>query len=331
MDLSDTNEINIDDDIKNNLSDNDAKNDNQPKKRGRPRKNLIDKTNKSLDKKKVAVDMSKQRELILHLPSIGLNSKKTSNEPNNNINDVKDTILVISDVNTEKVDSDESSKDFSQEIMVRDKIIKKLRDELAALKSMISEHNIIGSKDMKTYPLDLKLVSIENGKNVLIDKTDICCWWCTCEFDTVPCIIPERYNRDVFYVFGCFCTFNCAAAYNSNIGDYKVRERYSLLKKLYSIIHNSEDEINLSPQKEVLQKYGGKLTINEYRKNAKIFGKEYKILMPPFVPINPYIEERYREKVNTNTNAKASINRYDGKNSMATQDKNIFNSLGMKS
>jgi hypothetical protein len=269
----------------------------QPKKRGRPRKNLLDKINKQNDKKKNPIDLSKQRELILHLPLIALNSKKQEIDINTNITDTETLLIVSEKYNSNGNESSDSSQDHDEEIKIRDKLIKKLKEELSAYKSMISDYGMSAAKDIKTYPVNLNLIDTMNGKTIIVEKTNIPCFWCTCEFNTLPCFIPERYDRGIFYVVGCFCSFNCAAAHNMDLRDYKVRDRYSLLKKLYSIIFGVEDEIGIAADKEVLQKYGGKLTIEEYRKNSKMCSKEYKLLMPPFIPIIAHIEERTKDKI----------------------------------
>ena len=60
-------------------------------------------------------------------------------------------------------------------------------------------------------------------------------------------------------------------------------------------------DINISGPKELLEKYGGPMTINEYRKNSKILGREYHKLMPPFLPINVGFEETTNSKTNAKT------------------------------
>jgi len=320
---------NITDDVDNNMFEKtDHVSEQQPKKRGRPRKNLIDKSGRSIDKKKITVDLNKQKELILHLPYITMNSKKqpSESEAANTITAKeieikdKDTLLVISD--GDEKSSDESD-DLREEIKSRDKIIKKLRDELNSYKSMMSDHCVTASKEVKTYPMNIRLVESVNNKPVIVEKTNIACWWCTYEFDTMPCFIPERYDRDVFYIFGCFCSFNCAAAYNDDLSDYKKRDRYSLLKKLYQMLYGVDEDITLADDRKVLQKYGGTVSIEEYRRNSITNKKEYKILMPPFVPIIPYIEERTKDKV-----TKTTVKYEASKQAIIVQDKNIFNSLG---
>ena len=106
-----------------------------------------------------------------------------------------------------------------------------------------------------------------NGKQTIKNNTNLRCWWCTYQFKTSPCFIPIKYYNNKFHVFGCFCSYNCAAAYSLNLNDYKAAERHSLLKKLYSKVSGEPCEnIKISPPKETLKDYGGTLTINQFRK-----------------------------------------------------------------
>ena len=56
-------------------------------------------------------------------------------------------------------------------------------------------------------------------------------------------------------------------------------------------------EINISGPKELLEKYGGPMSIIEFRKNSKILGREYHKLMPPFLPITIGFEETTNSKI----------------------------------
>jgi hypothetical protein len=58
-------------------------------------------------------------------------------------------------------------------------------------------------------------------------------------------------------------------------------------------------EINIAGPKELLEKYGGPMSIDQYRKNSKILGREYHKLMPPFIPINISFEETTNYKSDT--------------------------------
>ena len=54
------------------------------------------------------------------------------------------------------------------------------------------------------------------------------------------------------------------------MNDYKINDRYSLIKKIYEELHSNDSgklkELKLAPPKEILKKYGGSIDIEEYRK-----------------------------------------------------------------
>lgn len=297
------------------------------KKRGRPRKNFLE-FSKNTDKKKIQTDLSQQREIILHLP-IGMKqntnnnekTKKSTSDSDKNKFTAKDseeefpksTVLTISDNITNSDEEDVDSKDMHdliEQLKNKERVIKKLKEELSIYKSNISENNTTAIRENKYFPINVNLIDNNTGKTLISEKTNLACWWCTYNFDSPPCFIPERYDNEKYYVFGCFCTFNCAVSYNLNMGDYKIYDRYSLIKKLYHYIHASDDEILIAPSREVLEKFGGPLTITEFRKNFKHCNKEYKLLMPPMIPIVPFVEEKNRERSVINKN---DTNRYDKK------------------
>ena len=180
-------------------------------------------------------------------------------------------------------------------------IIKKLKDENEELRKYLMEITPMYFTEIKFYPTDLKLFDKQN--NQLIPKnTTVSCWWCTFQFDTLPCFIPDKLVGETFYVFGCFCSFNCAGAYNLNLND-KIWERYALLKLLYYKINSDkiasikDIEINPAGPRELLEKFGGIMKIADYRKNSKIMGREYHKLLPPFIPLNFGFEETTNNKI----------------------------------
>jgi len=124
-------------------------------------------------------------------------------------------------------------------------------------------------------------------------STNIYCMWCCHPFDGPPCALPVRYVDEKFYVWGCFCSFNCAAAYNFK--EYKVSEvweRYSLLNLMYKKIFDKPFiKIKPAPPREVLSIFGGYLNIDDYRKNMIMNDRDYKIIKPPIISIVPKVEE----------------------------------------
>jgi len=130
-------------------------------------------------------------------------------------------------------------------------------------------------------------------------NTSISCWWCCHSFDNMPLGLPQKRLSRKFLVTGCFCSFNCALAYNINLADFKVSERTSLLKYLFRAFYPLEDDnFSPAPSRVVLQKFGGNTTIGEYRFNFEVPSKEVRVLMPPIISMPPQIEEIQLKKQN---------------------------------
>ena len=228
------------------------------------------------------------------------------------INDIVDK-QYQSNTETDNNESENEPKYNDNYIKQLGMIIKKIKEENDELKKYLTDITPMYFTEVKVYPIDLKL--FDTNLNQLIPvKTHICCWWCTYNFDWLPTYLPEKYSDNKFYVSGCYCSFNCAGAYNLNLSDGKIWERYSLLKLLYFMINKdkiisiNDIDINISGPKELLEKYGGPMNIEEYRKNSKILGREYHKLMPPFLPNNYGFEEITNSKINKNINLNSIIN-----------------------
>lgn len=134
-----------------------------------------------------------------------------------------------------------------------------------------------------------------------------CCWWCCHTFDAVPTGLPERYFENDFYMHGHFCSFNCAHAYNINTNDLKIWERYALLNLFRKKIGMATDKrIMPAPPRQILKMFGGEMTIEQFRENNINLNKEYRHLLPPFIPINGVIEEVNKNvhKIHTSSNLK---------------------------
>lgn len=273
------------------------------KKRGRPKKThqLIYTTPKIKLQSSNDSDLEEE-EIILHLP-ISKSELNTINSSTYSINDIVDK-QVEEGIDEDEEDCIETSVNEGYVKQLR-LIIKKLKDENDELKKYLTDITPMYFTEVKLYPVNLKLFDIKNG-SFIPTKTNICCWWCTYNFDWLPTYLPEKYSDGKFYVRGCFCTFNCKAAYNLNLGDEKVWSRYSLIKMMYYLINKdkiksmNDIEINIAGPKELLEKYGGPMTIEEYRKNSKILGREYHEKMPPFLPLSYAFEEITNSKTNKN-------------------------------
>lgn len=297
------------------------------KKRGRPKKKeLMMSSNskvKSVNNKELY--NLEEEEIILHLPLSKTDLAKIDTDnlnlddilkKNNNLSQTSDNHNDSSSEKEKEKETDSEHKDnvehtLSNMIDNNECVkhlclaIKKLKDENVELKKYLTEITPMYFTEVKIYPCELNLFDIDQNK-LIPTTTELCCWWCTCQFDNLPTYLPEKYSDSNFYVSGCFCSFNCAGAYNLSLSDDKVWNRYSLLKLMYYMINKnkitsiSDVEINISGPKELLKKYGGPMTIDEYRKNSKILGREYHKLIPPFIPVNSGFEEITNSKINAN-------------------------------
>ncbi len=298
--MSDSEKINSQDIF--NAIDMNKINQTEKKRRGRPKKTQIGSPNPKIKIPLNDDESAEEDEIILHLP-ISRDDIKSFGLGNIEIEEEKQT-----SINSDSEDENSSEK----EIKTNDPnykqlglIIKKLKDENDELKKFITEITPMYFTETKIYPVNLQLINLNNG-TINTNRTNICCWWCTYQFDCLPTFLPEKYSDNKFYVSGCFCSFNCAAAYNLKLDDNKVGERYSLLKQLYYMINKdkitniTQIDINIAPPHTLLDKFGGHMTITEYRKNSKILGREYHELMPPFVPITMVIEQTTNSKISKN-------------------------------
>ena len=133
--------------------------------------------------------------------------------------------------------------------------------------------------------------------------SNIKCLWCCHNFDCPPCAIPIKLKHGTFYVYGNFCSKECAASYNFDSNDDKsvIWERYTLLNYLYSIIEDEPNlTIKLAPSRLTLESFGGYLDIKEFRNTGSV--KEYNIIYPPMVSIIPSVEEKYKDKLKRKEN-----------------------------
>ncbi len=130
-----------------------------------------------------------------------------------------------------------------------------------------------------------------NNEQTMPERTNICCFWCTEQFDNQPIGMPEKKLGDTFFVKGCFCSFNCMASYNFSLNDDKVWERYSLINLMYKKMYNLNQnfKVELAPPREALIKFGGVYDIQRFRELC--FEKSVKALSFPIINIQCYLEE----------------------------------------
>ena len=170
-----------------------------------------------------------------------------------------------------------------------------------------NKNTIKAIKEIKIHELMHDFIS--NINNEWITETNISCYWCCHSFRTIPIGIPFKYIKNIFYLWGCFCSFNCAASYIFNEHKQEKWERYSLLHLLYTKITNDEcSKIKLAPSRQLLKMFGGNMNIVEFRNSSLILNTNYNIITIPLISIIPQLEEVKYNVLNKNLNIENNKN-----------------------
>lgn len=103
--------------------------------------------------------------------------------------------------------------------------------------------------------------------------TNVWCHWCCHPFDGRPVALPIRIvdgSRPRWEVAGCFCSLNCAAAYNFDANDDSddVWETYALLNRMFAELSDSEERVLPAPPRSTLKVFGGYMDIDEFRRKS---------------------------------------------------------------
>jgi hypothetical protein len=109
------------------------------------------------------------------------------------------------------------------------------------------------------------------------------CWYCTRQMNSQSMLaIPYKYEDDTFYGYGYFCSFPCALTYlHSSVVTNKC-DHESLLYLLY-YKSGGKGEIPQAPPKEILRKYGGNYSEEEYGKLLNNSLLLYQIKIPSII------------------------------------------------
>lgn len=144
-----------------------------------------------------------------------------------------------------------------------------------------------------------------NDFSKLPDTVDIACFWCTETFSNQPCVIPEREEGSMYKVYGNFCCPECALSYllQESLDSHVRWERMSLLHRLYSDLY--PNRIFPAAPRDSLKKFGGPMTIEQYRNT--IYSKQVRvdIQMPPLVSILGTMDTKPIDFYDSNTKGNA--------------------------
>jgi hypothetical protein len=159
--------------------------------------------------------------------------------------------------------------------------------------------------------------------NNISDKKSAC-FWCTYDFDNPPIYIPKQYIKNSYYVYGCFCSPECATAHlmSESIDSSSKFERYYLLNYIYSKIYDYKTNITPAPNPQyMLDKYYGNLTIQEYRSLFKT-DRLFLVVDKPLTRILPELHEDNDDFIINNKSIPSNV--YQVKKSYKKPTKNTI-------
>ena len=109
--------------------------------------------------------------------------------------------------------------------------------------------------------------------------------------------MPISLKNNKFKAVGCFCSPECASAYNFNKYPHTCWEYNALLNLLYKItFRNNNIKIKPAPDREVLNIFGGKLSIDDFRSSIN-YMKDHTVIYPPLVSSLGKHEESFNSKM----------------------------------
>lgn len=158
---------------------------------------------------------------------------------------------------------------------------------------------------------DAENISFDNTKEYQTSYTNnnnnSHCFWCCHAINSTIYSMPYNYDsiNDSYFVYGSFCSLQCANAYNFSIHGssdkvWEINSWIQMLGKRYGF----NNTIRPAPSKYLLKMFGGNLTIEEFREAHIKTDKTYVLNIPPMISINSS-----SEILNTSYLAKMSENK----------------------
>lgn len=278
-----------------------------PKKRGRKPKN----NDKEYFSNQILTEPNVTKNLLLSLPvklSEIIEKNNTIPEPFDNDNNNEFKTLNNSNIEEDSIGG--YAKFDDKNLMTLEDIKNDRKSILNNLsKNSFNNDNInidltLHLKDFAEFKKDMKIPN----------KTNIACFWDTYTFENAPVCIPKKYENGIFYVYGCFCSFECAAAYIFKKNQDTKWEEYSLLHLLYKKSNGRFKKINLASSPEVLDRFGGPIDIIEFRNSSKT-EHTYQVLEYPMISLIPKVERILNENKSISNIHPINFNKIKNNNS----------------
>ena len=268
------------------------------RKRGRPRKNIEKEIQHNRIKKN---EKKKDENIVLFLSLSDNESNKSEDENRFTVHDTETANKIVDSISDS--DENDSMSEFNidnkhlnvkmliDEIKKRDKIIINLRNKLGG-----NGDNCTANKPLTINYHCVQLSNVDKNNKFIPKETEYDCWWCDESFDNIPAYLVNNYKNGVYYIFGNFCSFNCALKYNSKmLNDNKTATRYALTNNLRIKVTGINTPIKMAGDRELLKSKGGLYTIEKFREGFNCISSQLRINMPPLIPLLHVIEEDRRD------------------------------------
>ena len=128
----------------------------------------------------------------------------------------------------------------------------------------------------------------------------VCCWWCCHECECEPLGLPYKYvqRTNKFYTMGYFCSWSCMKSFNlDHFPSHRLPTNCQNISLLRKRSGEKLESIIPAPSRYALQKFGGPLTIEEFRSNLK----HHTYNLPTDTVIHREISEQKQLTINSST------------------------------
>ena len=116
------------------------------------------------------------------------------------------------------------------------------------------------------------------------------CWWCCHPVEQTSFGMPLSHNpvKNTFETYGHFCSVSCMRSYNHNEPMTKKANQVALIS-LYLRNNGISDDVSYAPPRQMLQVFGGTMTIEEFRSQPQ-GNTTYHLQLPHSVRVNHTID-----------------------------------------
>jgi hypothetical protein len=155
-------------------------------------------------------------------------------------------------------------------------------------KEGVGTDNVFPGFEDNTY------AEVETGESSEPTK---CCWNCTYPILS-EVSYPLKHMDGIFYIYGSFCSFGCAGRYIfDTYHNRDLWDKYNLLNYYFNeVMGRTNQKVQVYPERLSLTKFGGGMSIEDYRGKATPMGGY--VTIPPVFPVNhTFHANEYKSRV----------------------------------